>query len=100
MLKPGQVLVSENGEVWRWDGFTSNGKQNSSIKAVVEQLKNRRIKELLKEEGSWQKILHEANNRVLELQERKKDIAKIAVKCMIGGALASWLTATIAGILY
>ena len=30
---------------------------------------------------------------------RKKDIAKIALKCMIGGAIASWLTATIAGIL-
>ena len=38
-LKDGQVLVSEIGEIWRWDGFTSNGKQNSSIKAVVEQLK-------------------------------------------------------------
>lgn len=30
---------------------------------------------------------------------RKKDIAKIAVKAMIGGALASWITASIAGIL-
>ena len=30
---------------------------------------------------------------------RKKDIAKIAFKCMIGGAIASWLTATIAGML-
>ena len=30
---------------------------------------------------------------------RKKDLAKIIFKAMIGGALASWLTATIAGIL-
>ena len=30
---------------------------------------------------------------------RKKDLSKIAFKAMIGGALASWLTATIAGIL-
>ena len=30
---------------------------------------------------------------------RKKDLAKIALKAMIGGALASWSTATIAGIL-
>jgi len=31
--------------------------------------------------------------------ERKKDLSKLALKAMIGGALASWLTATIAGIL-
>ena len=30
---------------------------------------------------------------------RKKELAKIVSKAMIGGALASWLTATIAGIL-
>jgi len=30
---------------------------------------------------------------------RRKDLAKVAMKAMIGGALASWLTATIAGIL-
>jgi len=31
--------------------------------------------------------------------ERKKDLAKLVTKAMFGGALASWLTATIAGIL-
>ena len=31
--------------------------------------------------------------------ERKSDLAKIGVKAMLGGAIASWLTATIAGIL-
>ena len=31
--------------------------------------------------------------------KRKKDLAKIIFKAMVGGALASWLTATIAGIL-
>ena len=31
--------------------------------------------------------------------ERKKDLSKLALKSMLGGALASWLTATIAGIL-
>jgi len=30
---------------------------------------------------------------------RRKDLAKLGMKAMIGGALASWLTATIAGIL-
>ena len=31
--------------------------------------------------------------------ERRKDLSKLGMKAMIGGALASWLTATIAGIL-
>ena len=31
--------------------------------------------------------------------DRKKDLAELVVKAMIGGAIASWLTATIAGIL-
>ena len=31
--------------------------------------------------------------------DRKKDLAKLVTKAMIGGALASWLTATIAGLL-
>ena len=31
--------------------------------------------------------------------ERRKDISKLGIKTMFGGALASWLTATIAGLL-
>ena len=31
--------------------------------------------------------------------ERRKDLAKLVLKAMLGGALASWLTATLAGIL-
>ena len=31
--------------------------------------------------------------------ERRKDLSKLVFKAMLGGALASWLTATIAGIL-
>ena len=31
--------------------------------------------------------------------ERKKDLAKLGMKAMLGGAIASWLTATVAGIL-
>ena len=30
---------------------------------------------------------------------RRRDLSTIALKAMIGGALASWLTATIAGLL-
>ena len=42
-LLPGQVLVSLEGEIWRWDGYVSKGKQNSSTKAVLEQLKKNMI---------------------------------------------------------
>ena len=31
--------------------------------------------------------------------ERKSDLARIGLRAMFGGAIASWLTATIAGIL-
>ena len=34
-LLPGQILVSLEGEIWRWDGYVSKGKQNSSTKAVL-----------------------------------------------------------------
>jgi CNT family concentrative nucleoside transporter len=30
--------------------------------------------------------------------ERKADLAKLAFKAMIGGALACWMTATVAGV--
>ena len=70
-LSDGQVLVSETGEIWRWDGFTSKGKQNTSTKAVLEQLKNRRLKQLSAEEKQWQDIMTTAQKRIDELYERK-----------------------------
>jgi len=70
-LLPGQVLVSLEGEIWRWDGYVSKGKQNSSTKAVLEQLKNRRLKQLSKEEKQWMNISKKAQQRIEELKERE-----------------------------
>ena len=70
-LLPGQILVSLEGEVWRWDGYVSKGKQNSSTKAVLEQLKNRRLKQLSKEEKQWMDISSKAQLRIEELKERE-----------------------------
>ena len=70
-LTPGQILVSLEGEVWRWDGYVSKGKQNSSTKAVLEQLKNRRLKQLSKEEKQWMDISAKAKQRIEELKERE-----------------------------
>ena len=70
-LLPGQVLVSLEGEIWRWDGYVSKGKQNSSTKAVLEQLKNRRLKQLSKEEKQWMDISKKAKQRLEELKERE-----------------------------
>ena len=70
-LLPGQILVSLEGEIWRWDGYVSKGKQNSSTKAVLEQLKNRRLKQLSKEEKQWMDIAEKAQQRLDELKERE-----------------------------
>jgi chromosome segregation protein len=73
-LSDGQILVSEQGEIWRWDGFTSKGKQSTSTKAVLEQLKNRRLKQLSAEEKQWQDIMTTAQKRIDELHERKNTL--------------------------
>ena len=70
-LLPGQILVSLEGEIWRWDGYVSKGKQNSSTKAVLEQLKNRRLKQLTKEEKQWMDISSKAQQRLDELKDRE-----------------------------
>ena len=70
-LSDGQILVSELGEIWRWDGFVSKGKQSASTKAVLEHLKNRRLKQLSAEEKQWQDIMSTAQKRINELKDRK-----------------------------
>ena len=79
-LSDGQILVSKLGEIWRWDGFTSKGKQNASTKAVLEQLKNRRLKQLSTEEKSWQEIKNTAQKRIEELLERQNNLKKNLLK--------------------
>ncbi len=71
-LKPGQIIVSKLGEVWRWDGYVSKGKQNNSTKAILDQLKNRRIKQLSIEEKQWNDISNKARQRIEELHSREK----------------------------
>ena len=73
-LKPGQILVSKLGEIWRWDGYVSKGKQNNSTKAILDQLKNRRIKQLSVEEKQWNDISIKANQRIDELNSRKSSL--------------------------
>ena len=70
-LLDGQMLVSEAGEIWRWDGYVSKGKQSSSTKIILEQLKNRRLKQLSAEELKWQEIMNTAQKRIHELKERQ-----------------------------
>ena len=73
-LTPGQILVSKVGEIWRWDGYVSKGKQNKSTKAILEQLKNRRIKQLSAEEKQWNDISAKANQRIEELNSRQNTL--------------------------
>ena len=67
-------MVSSLGEIWRWDGYVSKGKQNSSTKAILEQLKNRRLKQLSAEEKKWQDIFTKAQQRIDELKERESNL--------------------------
>jgi len=73
-LSDGQVLVSMLGEIWRWDGFTSKGKQNASTKAILEQLKNRRLKQLSAEEKQWQDTMTAAQKQIDELKKREETL--------------------------
>ena len=73
-LSDGQILVSETGEVWRWDGYTSNGKQNTATKTVLEQLKNRRLKQLTADEKKWNEIMLTAQKRIDELKQRQTNL--------------------------
>ncbi|MDA9749163.1 hypothetical protein N9U75_03320, partial [Pelagibacteraceae bacterium] len=73
-LSPGQILVSKSGEIWRWDGYVSTGKQNNSTRAILDQLKNRRIKQLSTEEKQWKDISEKANQRIEELNSREKSL--------------------------
>ena len=73
-LNPGQIIVSKLGEIWRWDGFVSKGKKNNSTKAILDQLKNRRIKQLSTEEKQWNDISTKANQRIDELNAREKSL--------------------------
>ena len=73
-LSDGQILVSLSGEIWRWDGYTSKGRQNASAKAVLEQLKNRRLKQLSAEEKSWLDIEKTAQERINELVSRQDNL--------------------------
>ena len=75
-LSDGQMIVSELGEIWRWDGFVSKGKQSASTKAVLEQLKNRRLKQLSTEEKQWQNIMTTAQKRIDELKDRKLSLSQ------------------------
>ncbi len=76
LLKPGQILVNKAGEVWRWDGYVSKGKQNNSTRAILDQLKNRRIKQLSVEEKQWNDISKKADQRIEELNSREKSLVE------------------------
>ncbi len=73
-LKSGQIIVSRLGEIWRWDGYVSKGKQNNSTKAILDQLKNRRIKQLSAEEKQWNDISIKAKQRIDELNSRENSL--------------------------
>ena len=61
--------------------MTSKGKENAPIKTVLEQLKNRRLKQLSTEEKKWLDIMTTAQKRIDELHERQQILKRNLKKC-------------------
>ena len=76
---------------------TINGMSNRSVNIEF-------VRQIMDNAGGLHSLRNHSHlgNDVLELlaaPERKSDLARVGLRAMFGGALASWLTATIAGIL-
>lgn len=59
-LKPGQRLVTRNGDLWRWDGFTRKAGAKTAAAARLEQ--RNRLEEIAKELATKRNILTNASN--------------------------------------
>ena len=71
-LYPGQILVSIEGDLWRWDGYTSRAKKNEINNRIY--AKNRveiLAKELLVEHGLFDHASKEHNDATTQLLKQK-----------------------------
>ncbi|MEM1420056.1 MAG: AAA family ATPase [Pseudomonadota bacterium] len=74
-LKPGQRLVSPEGDMWRWDGFSQSADQAPNTASLALELKNR-LEELEKQLGDASAKLHEteqAFNQAAESLQKAQD---------------------------
>ncbi len=76
-LKPGQHLVSPEGDLWRWDGFFSGAETRAGDPAVVRLARLNRL-DSLKKELSAQETALEGATRTLDRLERSLADARLA----------------------
>ena len=67
-LKPGQQLVTKNGGLWRWDGYTHNEVAKTPANQILQNKTN-----LIE-------INYKIKNTLVSIDKQKKDIAKIEIK--------------------
>lgn len=73
-LKPGQRLVTKNGDLWRWDGFVSNAGAPS---AAAQRLKHKnRLKELRAEIETLKAASQEAESKAEATRTRVTNAAE------------------------
>ncbi|NKB44018.1 MAG: AAA family ATPase [Alphaproteobacteria bacterium] len=74
MLKPGQRLVTKDGDLWRWDGFVSTSGAPSS---AAQRLKHKnRLKELRGEIEARRAASQEAETRAIAARDRVTNAAE------------------------
>ena len=74
LLKPGQRLVSKEGDLWRWDGFTQAAEAPSA--AARRLVEKNRLADLRRES----KIAREQANELAENLENARETARIAAQ--------------------
>ncbi|MFP6779758.1 MAG: hypothetical protein VB916_05660, partial [Alphaproteobacteria bacterium] len=67
-LKPGQQLVTKNGGLWRWDGYTHNEVAKTPANQILQNKTN-----LIE-------INYKIKNTLVSIDKQKKDIKKIEIK--------------------
>ena len=67
-LKPGQQLVTKNGGLWRWDGYTHNEVAKTPANQILQNKTN-----LIE-------INYKIKNTLISIDKKKRDIEKIEIK--------------------
>ena len=84
-LKPGQILVSKDGALWRWDGlYIKDGKQTITYKRIISTTKLIELEKLLKIESIKIKKILDIKKRVEnKYHNLNKEIIKLEKKLSI-----------------
>lgn len=71
MLRPGQRLVSKNGDLWRWDGFIR--KAGAKTAAAIQLERRNRLTQVRAELGTKQRLFEAAQTKYDDVQKAVAD---------------------------